>query len=216
MNTPIRVVIVDDHPLYRDGVAFTLNRDPTIQVVGQGASMADAITLIESCRPDVALLDITMPGGGLNALNALAQKHPDVKYVILTASDDEDHVRYALRHGASAYVLKGIRGQELIQVVHDVHQGQTYISPSLAAALVVANYREPNTKPHSLLAEFTPRERDILRCVAKGCSNREIAERLHLSEKTVKHYMTSIMKKMGARNRVEVALQAQELGLGPD
>ncbi len=213
MNQTIRTVIVDDHPLYRDGVAFTLSRDPHIEVVGQGASMADAITLTEEKRPDVVLLDITMPGGGLNALNALAQKFPNVKFIILTASDDEDNVRYALKHGACAYVLKGIRGNELIQVVRDVYQGQTYISPSLATTLVVSTYREPNTEPHTL-ADFTPRERDILRCVAKGCSNREIAERLHLSEKTVKHYMTSIMKKMNARNRVEVALRAQEMGLG--
>jgi len=212
MSESIRIVIVDDHPLYREGVAATLRRDPLLHVVAEGETAQDALTLSRTHRPDILLLDLGIPGGGLQALRQIQAEGLPVRVVVLTASDVEDDVVSSLKYGALGYVVKGVLGRELVSILKNIAAGQSYIAPNLAARLITGGYREPKTRP-APFATLTPRERDILRCVANGCNNKEIAEQLHLSEKTVKHYMTSILKKLNVRNRVEAALMAQKAGL---
>ncbi len=211
MGDRIHVVIVDDHPLFRDGVAQTLAASSDIEIVGQGASAEDAVRLTRDLLPDVLLLDITIPGGGLSAAQTIAAAYPVIKIVMLTASEDEDNLTSALRAGAKAYILKGVSARELVSIIRGVFAGEVYVTPGLATSLLMEMTRKPSgARPAiSLLDELTERERQILELVAIGASNKEIGQKLYLSEKTVKHYMTNILQKLQVRNRVEAALMAQ-------
>jgi two-component system nitrate/nitrite response regulator NarL len=208
----IQVVVVDDHELLRQGVAHTLRDEQDIEVVGEGETAEDAIRLACELLPDLILLDITMPGGGLEAVKAVAEACPVTKIVVLTVSEEEDHVLTALRSGANAYVLKGVPARELIRVLRAVMAGEGYVTPTLAATLL-SEMRSavPNAQtPMSPLDQLTEREHQILERVAAGLSNREIGQQLYLTEKTVKHYMTNILHKLQVHNRVEAALLAQK------
>jgi two-component system nitrate/nitrite response regulator NarL len=214
LNGKIQVVIVDDHPLFREGVAHTLQVDPQMEVVGQGASAEDAIRLACDLLPDLILLDIDMPGGGLSAIQAIAANCPVTKIVMLTVSSDEDNVVAAFKAGARAYILKGIAARELLSILRSVCNGEGYVPPALAANLLSEMTRTaPEAQlPASPLDALTEREQQILEQVAAGSSNKEIAQHLGLSEKTVKYYMTNILQKLQVRNRVEAALLAQQGG----
>ena len=211
MGDKIHVVIIDDHPLFRDGVAQTLATAPDIEIVGQGASADDAVRLTRDLLPDILLLDITIPGGGLSAAQTVATACPVTKIVMLTASEDEDNLTSALRAGAKAYILKGVSARELVSIIRGVFAGEVYVTPSLATSLLMEMTGTPSgtRPPLSLLDELTERERQILELVASGASNKEIGQKLYLSEKTIKHYMTNILQKLQVRNRVEAALMAQ-------
>ncbi len=212
MSEPIRVIIVDDHPLFRDGVAHSLAAEPNIEVIGQGSSGGEALQMAREHLPDVLLLDIAMPGrGGIIAAGEVAAACPATKIIMLTVSKDEDDLMAALKAGASGYVLKGVSAKELADVVQTVAGGEVYVSPSLAADMLRELSRPQPPEP---LDELTEREREVLQLVAEGLTNREIGERLHLSEKTVKHYMTNVLHKLQVRSRVEAALLAQRHGLG--
>ena len=208
----LQVAIVDDHPLLREGVAATLAAQPGIEVVAQGASVADAVRIAAERLPDIVLLDVSMPGGGLAAAREIAATAPVIKIVMLTVSEDEEDVAAALRAGARAYVLKGIAARELVGILRAVAAGEVYVTPSLASSLLVemaAPGRHPAGGP---LQTLTERERQILERVADGDSNKEIAALLGLSEKTVKHHMTNILQKLQVRNRVEAAILAHDAG----
>lgn len=212
MTDKTRVVLVDDHPMLRDGVASTLEAEPDFEVVGQGSNADEALTLARDLMPDLILLDVSMGGGGLNAAQKIAAACPIVKIVMLTVSEDEEDVLAALKAGARGYVLKGVSGPELVRIVRTINRGESYVTPSLAASLLVElreqnGDQEPAPDP---LSELTDRERQILELVATGRSNKEIAEEVFLSEKTIKHYMTNILQKLQVRNRVEAALLAQK------
>ncbi len=209
-------MIVDDHPLFREGVAHSLGAEPDIEIIGQGASADDAVSLARDLLPDIILLDIVMPGGGLHAVQRIAESCPATKIVMLTVSEEEEDVLLALKAGARAYALKGVSARELAGIVRAVCAGEVYVTPGLAASLLVEMTRPaPGSRPQaSPLDELTDRERQILEQVAAGCSNKEIGQRLYLSEKTVKHYMTNILQKLQVRNRVEAALLAQRAGRG--
>ncbi len=211
------VVIVDDHPLFREGVAQTLGSAPDIEVVAQGASAEDAVRLASDLLPDILLLDIDIPGGGLAAAQAVAARSPVTRIVMLTVSAEEDNLVTALRAGARAYVLKGVSGRELIGILRGVSAGEVYITPALAASLLVelSGLPSPNRSAASPLDDLTDRERQILEFVAGGLSNKEIGYQLHLTEKTVKHHMTNILQKLQVRNRVEAAMLAQRSGARP-
>ncbi|MGE3537180.1 MAG: response regulator [Candidatus Tectimicrobiota bacterium] len=218
MNDTIRVVIVDDHPLFRDGVAATLDAQADIEIVGQGTTATEALHLAQELLPDVILLDINMPGGGLQAAREIATGCPVVKIVMLTVSETEDDILAALKAGARAYILKGVSARELVAILRSVNAGETYVPPTLAASLLLEMRRTTPAQaptPASLLEELTDRERDILEHLATGSSNKEIAQQLRLSEKTVKHYMTNILQKLQVRNRVEAALLAHKAGYTP-
>lgn len=206
METPIRVVIADDHPLLRDGVARTLGGDHGFTVVAQAARGDEAVAAVQRHQPDVVLLDISMGGGGgLDAIRAITTASPATQVVMLTASEDEDDLLLAFKHGARSYVLKGISAAELRHIVRRAAEGEAYVSPALAAHMLV-DLTAP--APQEGCDALTPREAEILALLGDGLTNREIAERLSIAEKTVKHHMTSILHKLQVRNRLEAALLA--------
>lgn len=210
MTEPLQIAIIDDHPLFREGVVHTLGAQPDIEVVGEGESAADALRIVAERMPDILLLDVSMPGGGLNAVRQIAAAFPVVKVVMLTVSESEDDVTAALRAGARAYVLKGVASRELARIIRSVAAGEVYVTPSLAASLLyeLTGGRGPNAAPNPLDG-LTERERQILERVAAGDSNKEVGTQLGVSEKTVKHHMTNILQKLQVRNRVEAALMAR-------
>lgn len=212
MDDRLRVVIVDDHPLFREGVVRVLHAEPDVDVVGQGSTAAEAIQLATDLLPDIIMLDIAMQGGGVAAAQQIAVNCPVTKIVMLTASEAEDDVTAALKVGARAYVLKGVPARELVRILRAVWAGEAYVTPTLAISLL-SEMSKPSTEPNrpgSVMGELAERERQILERVAVGASNKEIGAQLHLSEKTVKHYMTNILQKLQVHNRVEAALLAQK------
>lgn len=210
-NDKIRIVLIDDHPLFREGVAYTLRSEPTFEVIGQGESLDEALQLVADLTPDILLLDINIPGGGIHTAEKIAASHPATKIIMLTASSDDDDLVKALKAGARGYILKGVAARELISIVRAVYAGEGYITPSLAATLLseMAGGQRPSKTNPSPLDELTKREREILEHIAVGLSNKEIGQRLYVSEKTVKHYVTSVLQKLHVRNRVEAALLIQ-------
>jgi two-component system, NarL family, nitrate/nitrite response regulator NarL len=204
----LRVVIADDHPIYREGVARSLSEDAGIQIVGQGQDADQAVELVERQQPDLILLDISMPGGGgISALTRIMAMEKPPRVAMLTASEEDDDVMQALKAGAQGYILKGVGARELISLVKDIGGGGSYVSPSLAARILNAMRAPKSTNP---LEDLSKREEDILRLVAEGKSNKEVGLTLDLQEKTVKHYMTAILQKLHVRNRTEAALIARE------
>jgi two-component system, NarL family, nitrate/nitrite response regulator NarL len=214
MSDNIHVVIVDDHPLFREGVANTLQVEPDIDIVGQGDSAEEAIRLACDLLPDIILLDIDIPGGGLNAAQTISATCPVTKIVLLTVSEEEEHLIAALKAGVRAYILKGVAARELVRILRAVAAGEVYVTPTLAASLLLemTGALPGSRPPTSPLDGLTEREHQILEGVAAGLSNKEIGQQLYLSEKTVKHYMTNILQKLHVRNRVEAALLAQRSG----
>ena len=209
MTNPIRTAIVDDHPLFREGVAKLLARTPGVEIVADGSTAVDALNIARQHAPDVLLLDLKLPDDGAGAASTIAREHPSVRIVILTASDCDSDVAAMLQLGVYGYLLKGCTGQEIVRAVQRVYAGEFYVTPSLAARLL--------TEMSPLAAKagddsemLSSREEIILAQVSKGLTNKEIARALNLREKTVKHYMTIIMQKLGVRNRLEAALMGQK------
>jgi two-component system, NarL family, nitrate/nitrite response regulator NarL len=207
----IRIAVIDDHPLFREGVVSVLNANPAFAVVSQGASADEALTTARANQLDLIILDISMPGGGIEALKALRRLQPDLKVVMLTVSESEDHIISALELGASGYILKGISGSELAHRLQGIRQGEIYITPGLAARLLTQmRQRSHDNDIEEDSPELTKREEEVLSHVSKGLTNKEIARVLQLSEKTIKHYMTNVLQKLQARNRVEAVLAIQK------
>jgi len=208
----IRVVVVDDHPMFREGVTRTLSVDAAFDVVAEGASSQDAIDLAHKLMPDIILLDVSMPGGGIAAAKAISTTCPVVKIAMLTVSERGDEVMQSLNAGASGYILKGVGGEELIDIVNGICEGHSYVSPLLAARLLTEVKEKPSdtAAEDSVFSELTAREEQILDSISKGLSNKEIGGDLDITEKTVKHYVTNVLQKLQVRNRVEAALKAQK------
>lgn len=210
MTSSINIVVIDDHPLLREGVSSTLAAVAEFEIVGQGESYDDALRIAHEGMPDIIMLDISMPGGGVEAARDIHEALPSIKLVVLTASEDEKDVMSALQAGANAYLLKGIGGKELIDIVRRVAAGETFITPSLATSILLHSYNQKSEPERSLIDKLNERESSILKALERGLTNKEIAEELYLSEKTIKHYMTNIMQKLQVKNRVEAALLAQK------
>lgn len=203
MRQSIRVAVVDDHPLVREGIVHVIAAAADdMEVVGQGATATEAVALVRERVPDVLLLDLSIPGLGLTALGEMAAMQSPTKVIVLTVSEDSSDVLEALRQGASGYVLKGISGSDLREIVRRVHRSEGYISPQLGARLLSDLSRNPVRRDC-----LSKRETEIVQLVRRGCCNKEIAKRLEIGEKTVKHYMTTIFRKLDVRNRTELALR---------
>ncbi|MFW8584520.1 response regulator [Rhizobium beringeri] len=200
--TAITIAIADDHPLFREGVRRSLSDIEDFVVVGEGASADDAAMLAASHRPDVLLLDLSMPGGGIDAISEILARSPQTKVLMLTASEEVESLVAALRRGAAGYVVKDVGSRGLAEAIRMVAGGSRYISSSMRAKAEKSLLDRP--------ASMTRRETEVIELVAEGLSNKHIARRLDLQEKTIKHHMTEILSKLGASNRTEAAVRWRE------
>ncbi|RWO75163.1 MAG: response regulator transcription factor [Mesorhizobium sp.] len=211
MAAAIKLAIVDDHPLFREGVVRTLEQIGGFEIVAQGSSRDDALRISEDQQLDILLMDISVPGGGLSAVEPALERHPDLKIVMLTVSEENQHVMTALQSGARGYVLKGVGSRTLAAILRTVAMGERYVCPQLSARVLVDLSSQPTAieKP-DVLAELTSREREILTLVAAGLSNKRIGLQLKLHEKTIKHHMTRILAKLNVSNRTEAAMTLRD------
>ena len=206
----IKVLIVDDHPIVREGVAAVLERERDIRVVGAAASIDEGLRLAAKFRPDVVLLDLKLPDAhSHDGVTSFARENRSV--VVFTAYDADDDVFRAIRDGARGYLLKGSPAAEIAQAIRQVHAGESYVSPRIAAKLV-----KGVTQPGGRTGLLSARERGVLRLVAAGLSNRQIGEALSIAERTVKFHVTAIFNKLGAENRAQAVALAAERGLLPN
>lgn len=214
---PVGLLLVDDDPLIRAGLRTILSNDPGIEILGEADNGVRAIELAARLQPQVIMMDIRMPQlDGLGAMQRVLAENPDAKVLILTTFGEEEYIDRAMAGGASGFMLKSSGPEELIGAVHSVADGAAALSPRIAKRLVDkirSLDHGRRTEAASMIAELTPRERDVLSLVGAGDSNAEIAEELVLTAATVKGHMTSIMLKLGVRNRVEAALIAYQSGM---
>lgn len=210
MNTSIRVAVVDDHPLFREGVTRSLSEIDGFEIVAEGSSGEDAVRIAGTLQPDVLLMDISMPSGGLDAIPAILDVAPSQKIVMLTVSETSEDVTTALDRGAMGYVLKGVGARTLAEAIRTVAAGEGYVAPTLSARLISARSQTATLGKPALVASLTPREMQVLELVAVGMSNKHVAIELDLQEKTVKHHMTQILTKLGVTNRTEAAMALRD------
>ena len=205
----IRVAIVDDHPIVHDGVAAALNRTPDVRLVDAAESVEAAIAALPRSNPDVILLDVRLHGAdGLSSIATLLAARPAARIIVFSAYDLDEYVFGAMRSGAKGYVLKGTAGTELVAAIRRVHAGDSYVSPTLSARLV--EQLQPRTRGSRTL---TARELMVLRLVASGLSNRDIAAALSITERTVKFHVTAILNRLGADNRTQAVALAVRRGI---
>jgi len=211
----VRVLVVDDQQLIRDGIAALLSIRPGITVVGTAVNGREAVAKAVELRPDVVLMDVRMPElDGVAAVAVLRDRAPKCRVVMLTTFDDEEYVVQALRAGAGGYLLKDLPAEELAHAIRLAHAGVTQLDASVAGRLAAAlPAPAPAPGPAPVAAALSPREIDILRLVARGRTNREIAAQLYLSEGTVKNHISRILTRLALRDRTQAALHARDLGL---
>ena len=213
----LNVLLVDDQRLMRDGLRTLLELEPDMTVAGEAADGEEALARFRETRPDVVLMDVRMPGmDGVEATRRLRSMDPAAKVIILTTFDDDEYVFEGLRAGAVGYLLKALSGEELADAIRTVAAGGALIDPAVTRKVVneFARLAPPARSIDAGLAEpLSEREKEVLGLVARGLSNREIADELFLAEGTVKNYVTTILQKIGVRDRTQAALRARELGL---
>lgn len=205
MSGPVRIAIFDDHPLFREGVSRSIAEVGGFHIVCQGATAAEAEAHAAIGQQDIFLLDISMPGGGLEVAAKILARTPSQKIVILTASEADADVARALEIGVSGYVVKGVGAKALAEILRSVAAGERYVSPTLSARLLT-DLMHQNKAKTDLVSQLSEREAGVLKIVAEGLSNKEVAIRLGLQEKTVKHHMTQVLTKLNVRNRTEAAI----------
>jgi len=219
----IRVLLVDDQTLVRQGIRLLLEIEPDIQVVGQAASGREAIQQVEAVHPEVVLMDVRMPDmDGIEATRQLKARFPDVSVIILTTFEDDDIVFEGVKAGARGYLLKDISSEEMAEAVRTVAAGKALIQPSITRkvleefsrlATAAENPPQPAMSAKLLSEPLTEREKEVLCALARGCSNREIAQQLVITEGTVKNHVSNLIAKLEVRDRTQAVLKAQELGL---
>ncbi len=215
----IRILLVDDHTLFRTGIRLLLQRYPDFEIVGEAADGLEGIKRARELAPDVILLDLNMPGlSGLETLQLLVQDVPDCAVLVLTVSEDAEDLGQALQAGASGYLLKNVDGDALVAAIHKVVAGEATIAEEMTGKLIEQFRRRSDPAPGGggQRDRLTPREREIVQCLARGESNKLIARHLDLSESTVKIHVQNILKKLDLSSRVQVAVYAVEHGLLDD
>jgi DNA-binding NarL/FixJ family response regulator len=210
----IRVLIADDHPLFRDGVRTLLRSVPDTEVVGEVANGEDAIAQAATLQPDVILMDLHMPGqNGIEATRAILHTSPHIGILVLTMFEEDDSVFAAMRAGARGYLLKGADQGEILRAIHAVSHGEAIFSPAIAQRLTQYFATVGHMAPPSAFPELTEREREVLGLIAQGRSNGEIADRLVLSQKTVRNHVSNIFSKLQVADRAQAIIRAREAGL---
>jgi DNA-binding NarL/FixJ family response regulator len=212
---PIRVLLVDDHRILREGVRALLAGEPGIRVVGEAADGENALLQVDGVKPDVVLMDMVMPGlGGLEATARIKARHPEVVVLIMSMHDNDEYVQQVIKAGASGYVLKGVTGDDLVRAIKAVHDGASFVDPAIAAKLVEDYvHRVRGDLPSDPQELLTPREQEILVLVAEGHSNHEIAARLFLSKKTVETHRANTMRKLDLHDVTELVKYALRRGI---
>ncbi|MFJ7593122.1 response regulator [Streptomyces sp. NPDC097617] len=221
-RAPIRVFLLDDHEVVRRGLHDLLDAEPGIDVIGEASTAEQALARGPALRPDVAVLDVRLPDGdGITVCRELRSRMPDLACLMLTSFDDEDALLDAIMAGASGYVLKQIKGSDLVSAVRTVATGQSTLDPATTAQLM-HSLRGPETAKHpedERLAALSERERSVLELIGEGLTNAQIAKRLYLSEKTVKNHISRLLGKLGVERRVQaavIAAQVHEHGHEPE
>ncbi len=224
----VRILLVDDHPLFRQGVTWTLSNQPDLDIIGEVADGQAAIQQADVLLPDIVLCDINLPGmNGLEVTRILKRRHPQMAVIILTLHEDDEQLFHAIRVGASAYAIKDIVAQDLISLIRRVGRGEYLINENVlsrpfVASKVLDQFRELATLDEAadtVFSPLTPREVEILDCVARGNSNKEIARLLSISDQTVKNHITSILRKLAVNDRTQAVIYALRHGwikLGDD
>jgi DNA-binding NarL/FixJ family response regulator len=211
----MKVIICDDQAIIRDGLEMLLKLEKDMEVVGQAQDGAEAVEMVEKAQPDLVLMDLKMPGlNGIEATRQIRTNYPQIKVLVLTTYDDDEWLFDAIRAGASGYLLKDTPREEVIKAIKGTMAGKAFVDPAVAGKLLhqVADKR---TQPSSLLTDkLTEREADVLRLVARGFTNAVIAERLHLSEGTVRNHVSAIFAKLEVSDRTQAAVVAIQYGLG--
>lgn len=209
----VRVVVADDNALLRAGLITVISSDAELEVVAEADSGQAAVRAVETHHPDVVLMDIEMPGGGIEATASIVAAHPSVRVLILTMFDLDDYVADALRAGAAGFLLKTAEPAGLLRAIHDCAAGETTLAPTVVARLIDSFVATPAPAPVPGLAELTDREREVLRALAAGRSNAEIASELFLAETTVKTHVAHVFAKLGVRDRVQAVVLAHRAGI---
>ena len=212
-DTTVRVFLLDDHEVVRQGLKALLDAEPDLEVVGEGSSAAEALARVPALRPDVAVLDVRLPDGdGISVCRDLKSKLPELACLMLTSFGDDDALFSAIMAGASGYVLKQIRGNDLVGAVRSVGRGESLLDPT-ATGRLLQRMRDDAVRKDPLDV-LTEQERRILELIGEGLTNREIGERMFLAEKTVKNYVSSVLAKLGLVRRTQAAVLVTELRAG--
>ena len=219
MKAPTRILLVDDQPLFRGAIAALLASQPDMEVVGEAENGIIGVEMARALRPDLVILDVDMPVmNGVEAVKLIREQVMDVKVIMLTVSDYEDHVLDALRNGAHGYLLKDLRPEQLHDMIRSVMRNETPISPAVAGRLLreirEGGVRKVSTPSEEEARSVTPRELEILRLVAEGMSNKEVAKRLVITEGTVKNHVHNALEKLHLENRIQAAAYVIRQGLG--
>ncbi|AYN87558.1 response regulator transcription factor [Commensalibacter sp. M0134] len=213
MQTKIKILLIDDHSLFRSGLKFLLNNQEDIEVIGEAQNGSEGIKLAQKLNPDIILLDLDMPRmGGKETLQNLLNINPDLNVLILTVSEDNDDLIQCMTLGAKGYLLKNINTDFLLDSIHKVYEGNNILSPAMISTLIDQFRPNEKEKDEDLYDSLTPREKEILAWLTKGISNKEIARFLSVSESTIKLHVQNILRKLNLHSRVQAAIYALEHG----
>jgi two-component system, NarL family, response regulator DevR len=210
VGNPVGVFLLDDHEIVRAGLTRLFERAGDIEVVGEAGTAAEALSRIPPTRPDVALLDVRLPDGdGVEVCREIRSRHPEISCLMLTSFADDEALFDAIMAGASGYILKQIKSDDIVEAVRLVAKGQSLLDPSVTATVLERLRKGPEEDER--LARLTTQERNILELIAEGLTNRQIAEHVHLAEKTVKNYVSNLLSKLGMERRTQAAVYAARL-----
>lgn len=216
MTDPIRILIVDDQALFREGLRTLITVQPEFEVVAEAGNGEEAVQLVSMLKPDIVLMDLRMPVmDGVAATHRIHLDQPDVKVIVLTTFDDDENVFEGLRAGAVGYLLKDVSSTKLFEAIHAAAKGEYFLLPSITAKIVseLKRVSQPSSVPQEIIDPLSSRELEILWLVSEGLSNKEIAEKLVIAEGTVKNHLSSILAKLSARDRMQAVVIAKKIGL---